>query len=165
MTDQERLQRNTERLQELDPLFAIRVKSVLDGLEARALRPRIQDAWRSPAAQTQAYLGGFSKLRFGFHNVTDAGGKPAALAADILDDNSPTASSSAFLLQLAALADQADLRSGIRWGLPLAFAAAIDRAIVAQDWQASVKIGWDPTHVETRAVTVAQARSGQRPIG
>ncbi len=163
MTDQERLQRNTERLQELDPLFAIRVKSVLDGLEARALRPRIQDAWRSPAAQMQAYLGGFSRLRFGFHNVTNADGKPAALAADILDDDAPTAPASFFLLQLAALAEQAGLRSGIRWGLLLTFARAIDRAIAAQDWHAGVKIGWDPTHIETQAVTVAQARSGQRP--
>ena len=164
MTEQERLQRNTERLQELNALFAARVKSVLDCLEARGLRPRIQDAWRSPAAQLQAYLSGHSKLRFGFHNVTDAAGKPAALAADILDDDAPTAPAHAFLLQLAALAEQADLSSGIRWGLPLAFASAIDTAIAAQDWQANVKIGWDPTHVETRAVTVAQARAGQRPL-
>ena len=164
MIEQERIQRNSERLLELNALFAVRVKSVLDGLKARGFRPRIQDAWRSPAAQIQAYLSGHSKLRFGFHNVTDVGGKPAALAADILDDDAPTAPAHAYLLQLAALAEQAGLHSGIRWGLPLAFARAIDTAIAAQDWEASVKIGWDPTHVETRAITVAQARAGQRPL-
>ena len=163
MNEQERAQRNVERLAEMYPSCALRVRAVLDDLEMQGLRPRIQAAWRSPADQLVAYRGGFSKLRFGFHNVTGVSGLPEALAADVLDDDAPTLPSSAYLLQLAAAAEKHGLRSGIRWGLPPALALAIDTAIRSEDWQASVKVGWDPTHIETTGVTVAQARLGQRP--
>lgn len=163
MTEQERLQRNAERLTELYPSFAMQVSAVIAELEARGLHPRIQDAWRSPDAQLQAYRNGFSRLRFGFHNVTSIDGKPQALAADVLDNDAPLNPSSAYLLQLAAVTQQHGLRSGIRWGLPAPLAAAIDRAIANQDWHSPVKIGWDPTHIETESVSVAEARLGQRP--
>ena len=39
-------------------------------LEAEGWRPRIQDGWRSIAAQELAFNSGHSKLKFGFHNVT-----------------------------------------------------------------------------------------------
>ena len=164
MNEQERMQRNTDRLQQLYPRFGQQIKRVLQTLEASGLRPRIQDAWRSPTQQLHAFQSGFSKLKYGFHNVTGTGGRPEALAADLLDDDSPLKPSSAFLLQLAAAAEQTGLQSGIRWGLPAALAHGIDKAIAAHDWQAPVKVGWDPTHVETRDITVAEAYSGQRPV-
>lgn len=159
MNEQERQQRNTERLQELNAGFRARLQGVLTALELHGLHPRIQDAWRSPQAQLDAWRHGFSKLRFGFHNVTDANGKPAALAADVLDNDAPITASSAYLLQLAAAAEQAGLHTGIRWGLPNEMAKAIDAAIARKDWHAKVKIGWDPTHVETTDITVAQAEA------
>ncbi|GAA4029020.1 hypothetical protein [Actimicrobium antarcticum] len=163
MTEQERLRRNAARLLELYPSFSKRVKRMLEDLESRGLHPRLQDAWRTPEDQLRAYRDGYSKLKFGFHNVTGPDGEPAALAVDVLDNSTPSSPSTAFLLQLSDAAEKAGLHSGIRWGLPSRLAAAIDRAIAANDWQARIKPGWDPSHIETTEVTVAQARSGRRP--
>lgn len=165
MNESARQQRNLDRLQELHPAFRQRVQIMLAALEAAGLHPRCQDAWRSPEQQLLAWRNGYSKLKFGFHNVTGTEGDPAALAVDVLDNDAPDTASPAFLLQLAAAAEQTGLRTGIRWGLPLALARAVDRAIAARDWQAAIKLGWDPTHVETCDVTVAQARAGLRPSG
>ncbi|MEN9627122.1 MAG: hypothetical protein RJA10_348 [Pseudomonadota bacterium] len=163
MNDTARRLRNQQRLQELFPTVAARVAAVIHDLEDEGWRPRIQDAWRSPAAQQAAFEAGHSKLRYGFHNVTGADGRPEALAVDLLDDDAPLNPAKPFLLRLAAAADQAGLATGIRWGLPAPLARAIDAAISLRDWQAAVKIGWDPTHVQATGVTVAQARAGARP--
>jgi len=40
---------------------------------------------------------------------------------------------------------------------------AIDDAIATADWNANVKIGWDPLHIEPTGMTVAEARAGKRP--
>jgi len=63
-------QPNAERLTELYPAFRKRVKAVLDTLASQGLRPRIQDAWRSPEDQLATYNSGHSKLKYGFNNVT-----------------------------------------------------------------------------------------------
>ena len=42
-------------------------------------------------------------------------------------------------------------------------ASAIDAAIAAKDWDANVKVGWDPTHVQPIDVTVSEAKAGGRP--
>ena len=75
----------------------------------------------------------------------------------------PTAPGRSYLLKLAAAAERQKLVTGIRWGLPAGLREAIDAAIAAQDWNAPVKLGWDPTHVEPTGITVAQARGGARP--
>lgn len=87
MREDARLSRNSQRLTELHPEFAARVRSVIAVLEARGFRPRIQDAWRSPEKQLEAVANGNSKHKFGFHNLTSAAGKPEALAVDLLDDD------------------------------------------------------------------------------
>ena len=163
MKDTARHQRNQQRLQELFPTVAARVAAVIRELEDEGWRPRIQDAWRSVAAQEAAYEAGHSKLRYGFHNVTGADGRPEALAVDLLDDDAPLNPGKPYLLRLAAAAEQAGLATGIRWGLSAKLAQAIDSAISLRDWQAPVKIGWDPTHVQPAGLTVAQARAGSRP--
>lgn len=163
MKEADRLARNKARLQELYPTFRNRLKRVIAELEADGLRPRIQDAWRSPEDQRKAYETGHSKLLFGFHNVTGAEGTPESLAVDLLDDDSPMASRRPYLLRLAAAAQHAGLYTGIRFGLPAALGAAVDAAIAAQEWDANIKIGWDPTHVEPTGITVANARAGRRP--
>jgi hypothetical protein len=163
MNEAARTQRNQSRLQELYPSFAARVAAVIAELEDEGWRPRIQDSWRSMAAQEAAYGAGHSKLKFGFHNVTGADGRPEALAVDMLDDDAPLNPGKPYLLRLAAAADHAGLVSGIRWGLSTKLARAVDAAILHREWHAPVKIGWDPTHLEPRGLTVAQARSGQRP--
>lgn len=163
MNETARRQRNQQRLQELHPAFAARVAALIRELEDEGWRPRIQDAWRSPAAQAAAFESGHSKLRYGFHNVTGDDGRPEALAVDLLDDDAALNPGKPYLLRLAAAAEHAGLATGIRWGLSLRLARAIDAAITLRDWQAPVKIGWDPTHVEPVGLSVAQARAGQRP--
>ena len=54
MNEQARQQRNDDRLTECFPAFAVRVRAVLDDMEARGFRPRIQDAHRSIADQLKA---------------------------------------------------------------------------------------------------------------
>ncbi|MFA5924573.1 MAG: hypothetical protein WC856_25345 [Methylococcaceae bacterium] len=162
MKETDRKNRNETRLLELYPTFRVRIKQVIVALEAKGIRPRIQDAWRSPVDQKKAYVSGHSKLLFGFHNVTASSGIPEALAVDLLDDDSPLSPSKNYLLQLAAAAETAGLITGIRWGVPKKLIGAIDAAIASRDWDANVKVGWDPTHVQSADITVAQAKAGTR---
>ncbi len=164
MKEAARHRRNRERLQELHPAFAARVAAVIDELQAEGWRPRIQTAWRPADDQAATQAAGHTRLKFGFHNITGANGEPQALAADLLDGDSPLDPGKPYLLRLAAAAENAGLTSGIRWGLPSALARAIDVAITNREWQAPVKIGWDPTHLQPQGLTVAQARAGQRPV-
>lgn len=163
MNEAARKQRNLTKLAELYPTFAARVKRVIQNLEATGLRPRIQDAWRSPEDQLDAFNKGNSKLKYGFHNVTGAANKKEALAVDLLDDDNPLCATPPYLLQVAAAAQANGLATGIRWGLPKALAAGIDAAIAAKDWQSPVKVGWDPTHIEPVGLTPSEAKAGKRP--
>ena len=163
MKEADRKKRNADRLAELYPTFRARLKKVITSLESGGIRPRIQDGWRSPAEQKKAHDGGHSKLLFGFHNVTARDGTPEALAVDLLDDDSPLSPGKSYLLQLAAAAEKAGLITGIRWGVPGKLVTAIDQAIAARDWNANVKVGWDPTHVQPTDVTVTEAKAGKRP--
>jgi len=163
MTEAKRKERNNQRVTELFPTFRARIVRVISDLEAAGLRPRIQDAWRSPAGQLAAVEGGTSKLKFGFHNVTGTGGVKESLAVDMLDDDFPLNSRRPYLLQLAAAAERNGLATGVRWGLPKALREAIDDVIATQDWSRPVKIGWDPTHVQPVGITATEAKNGARP--
>jgi hypothetical protein len=163
MQEAARKKRNEEKLIELYPSFRARIKRTIQALEAAGLRPRIQEAWRSPEAQRAAYESGHSKLLFGFHNVTGLAGNPEALAVDMLDDNAPLNPGKAYLLHLAAAAEKTGLMTGIRWGVPASLVSGIDAAIAAADWSAAVKVGWDPTHIQPVGMTAGEARSGTRP--
>ena len=163
MNEVQRKQRNAQRVTELWPSFGNKIKLVIAQLEAQGLRPRIQDAWRSPQDQLIAFKTGHSKLKFGFHNVTGADGQKEALAVDMLDDDHAANEGSEYLLHLAAAAESSGLVTGIRWGLPPKLRVAIDLAISNQQWKAPVKIGWDPSHVEPTGITPLQAKLGKRP--
>lgn len=159
MNEELRMARNAQRLTELHPAFASLLRRVIRRLEADGKRPRIQDAWRSPAEQLAAFRSGHSKLKFGFHNVSGANGERCGLAVDLLDDNAPTSPGSEYLLRLARAARDQQLETGIRWGLPARLVAAVDAAISNGDWRARVKVGWDPTHVQPVGVTPAEAQA------
>lgn len=163
MTEPKRKQRNAERLLELFPAFRARIANIISELETEGIRPRIQDAYRSPADQLIAFNTGHSKLKFGFHNVTGSNNEKESLAVDMLDDDNPLNISTRFLLKLAHASEKNGLTTGIRWGLPAKLRSAIDNALAAGDWDAPVKIGWDPTHVEPVGITVTQAKNGKRP--
>ncbi len=163
MKEVARIKRNEDRIAELYPTFGTRIKAVIADLEKQGLRPRIQDAWRSPIKQLEAFNSGHSKLKYGFHNVTGKDGTKEALAVDLLDDDSPANEGREYLLRLAAAAEKQNLSTGIRWGLAKKLRDAIDAAIAVKDWKAPVKIGWDPAHVEPTGITTADAKKGKRP--
>jgi hypothetical protein len=163
MKEADRKARNTQRLQELNPVFSARVAAIIATLEGSGLRPRIQAGYRSPEDQLDAFQRGVSKLKFGFHNFKTADGRPDSLAVDLLDDDHPAAEGAPYLLQLAAAAEANRCSTGIRWGVPVALAGAIDRAIAGRDWNTPVKTGWDPAHVQPSDITLADAKAGKRP--
>ena len=163
MNEQKRKERNDQRVTELWPSFAKKIKAVITNLESQGIRPRIQEAYRSPADQLVAFQTGHSKLKYGFHNVTGAGGKKESLAVDMLDDDHPAQEGVEYLLHLAAAAEAQGLQTGVRWGLPQNISAAVDTAIANKDWKAKVKVGWDPTHIQPVGITPQQAKAGQRP--
>lgn len=164
MTEEARKKRNSDRLTELFPTFSNRIAKVIEDLEARGLRPRIQDAYRSPEDQLKAFNAGHSKLKFGFHNVTGQDGEKESLAVDMLDDDHPLAPPLTYLLQLAAVAEGNGLTTGVRWGLPVKLRTAIDAAIAAQQWNGVSKVGWDPTHIQPMGISVKDAKAGKRPL-
>lgn len=136
MEETARRQRNFVRLGELHPVVRRKVAAIVSDLEGHGWRPRIQCAWRSPADQLAAFQGGYSKVKFGFHNVTAGNGTHEALAADILDDDHPLEEPAPFL---------AHLRSSARaHGMEAPFS-------------------WDACHVQICGITIAQARRGLRP--
>ena len=163
MLEKDRTARNQQMLTEMYPTFQTRVQAVLKELEGYGLRPRIQEAWRSPQAQMDAFRSGHSQVMYGFHNVTAADGTKEALAADIIDDNNPTSLNLLFILHLLAAAENNDLTTGVYWNLSAEKVAAIHTAIAAKDWNAKVYIGWDPLHVEVEGITTQDAKAGKRP--
>jgi len=163
MKEADRIERNEERLKELYPAFATRVKQVLLDLQSVGVRPRIQDAYRSPMDQMKAFTSGNSKRKFGFHNVTGPGGEKEALAVDIVDDDAPLNPSTAYLMKLAVAARRNGLVSGILWGLTPAEQKEVNDIIKLRNFKAPVKVGWDPAHVEPVGITVEEAKAGMRP--
>ncbi len=163
MDEAARIKRNDDRLTECFPEFAPRIRAVLTALEAQQFRPRIQEAYRSPEDQLQAFNTGFSKVKFGFHNITGAGGVKEALACDVLDDDNPLNPSSRYLLALALAARAEGLQTGILWGLPAPLAAGVEGALATRNLDAVVKVGWDPTHTEVAGLSIAAVKAGARP--
>ena len=163
MTEAARNKRNADKMKELFPAFAEVIGHVINDLEAGGVRPRIQEAYRSPADQLAAFNAGNSKLKFGFHNVTGADGRPESLAVDLRDDDHPLTPANRYLLQLARAARGRGLETGILWGLPTSLQAGVNSAISTSDFAAKVKVGWDPTHIQPLGITVDEARNGVRP--
>lgn len=164
MLEADRKIHNQGKLVELHPVFRSRAQAVLQELESAGLRPRITEAWRSAADQEAAYKSGKSQILYGFHNVTMADGGKEALAMDLVDDDNPQTTSTAFMLRLAAAAERNKLITGIRWGLSDDKAQAVNAALAAGNWNAPVHVGWDPLHVEISGLTTAEARMGKRPL-
>jgi len=163
MLEAQRIANNNKKLQEYYPPFGTRIEAILKELEAAGYRARIYTGWRSQAEQIEAYKHGTSKVQFGFHNVTGANGAKESLAADIIDDDHPTDTRLDFKLHLAAAAEAQGLTTGIRWDLKDEDSVLIDIALQNQHWDAKVRIGWDPLHVEPVGITIQEAKAGKRP--
>jgi hypothetical protein len=165
MTEEQREARNAEKLTECQLTFRRKVKAILEDLESHGLRPRIQEAWRSPARQKQLLAEGFTKVRWGMHNATDSDGKPESLAVDILDDDRPNNESTQFLLLLASSAKAHGCITGIAWGLSQKSRKRVEEAIAEREFDAPIPVGWDPCHVQIGGISVREARAGKRPTG
>lgn len=164
MKEAARIDRNKQRLGELFPAFAKRVAAVIKEMESLGFRPRIQDAHRTIADQLKAFNNGFSDVKFGFHNVTGAGGKPESLAVDLLDDDHPLSPTRKYVITLASVAQKQKLHSGIFFRLKTAAERkALQDAIDKLNFDLRVRIGFDPTHLEPTGLTIAQAKAGARP--
>jgi hypothetical protein len=163
MNEADRKLYNQKKLEELYPWFRMRIEAVLREMELAGFRPRVQTAWRSPADQLDAYRRGTSKLQYGFHNVTGSNGEKEALAADIWDDDLLAKVKVDYMLRLAAAAEAQGLITGIRWDLKDEDAVLIDIALQNKNWNAKVRVGWDPLHVEATGMRPNEAREGRRP--
>jgi hypothetical protein len=163
MNEDARKARNKQRLGECFPAFAQRVQAVIRDLEAERFRPRIQDAHRSIEDQLLAFKNGTSQVKFGFHNVTGSNGKPEALAVDLLDDDHPLSPTRKYLIRLAGIAEVHGLQTGIFFGLPATLRKGLRKAIEDLNFSGSVKIGFDPTHLEVTGISIEEAKDGKRP--
>ena len=164
MKEPARVERNKQRLGECFPVFAKRVANVIKDMETLGFRPRIQDGHRTIEDQLKAFNNGFSDVKFGFHNVTGATGKPESLAVDLLDDDHPLAPPRKYVITLASVAQKRQLHSGIFFRLKTAAERkALQDAIDSLDSDLKIRIGFDPTHLEPTGLTIAQAKAGIRP--
>lgn len=177
MKEPVRLARNQARILELHPSIQPGILGLLARLETPeggGFRPRIQEAWRSPADQSADYEKKVSSVPFGFHNLTGAAGEKLALAVDLLNDDDPVwpkgwqdspgparAKRIEYSLRLALYSREAGFRTGILWGLPPEKRKAIEAALAASDFSALVRIGWDPLHVETAALSLEDLKAGR----
>lgn len=166
MKEEKRRERNAQKSAECFPWFRKRLLETIHDLETQGFRPRIQEAWRSPADQLTAFKNGNSKLKFGYHNATGPTGEKQSLAVDLLDDDAPMAPGRRYLLALAIAAGDHQLNTGVTWGLPAKLRKTITDAIAARNANADIsKIGWDPCHVEITGVSVSDVEAGKRPKG
>jgi len=164
MLESERIAYNKNKLKDLYPAFRTRIEAVLKEMEDAGYRPRLQVTWRSVADQLDAYRRGKTRVLFGFHNITGANGVREALAVDIWDDNLLDKVKVDFILHLAAAAEAQGLTTGVRWDLPDEDSVLIDIALQNQNWDAKIRVGWDPLHVEPTEITIEEAKAGKRPV-
>jgi len=163
MNEADRKAYNQNKLKDIYPFFRTKIEAVIREMELAGYRPRVQTAWRSPADQLDAYRRGTSKVQYGFHNVTGTNGEKEALAADIWDDDLLQKVKVNFMLRLAAAAEANGLITGIRWDLPDEDSVLIGIALQNKNWDAKIRVGWDPLHVEVTGMTTQEAREGRRP--
>ncbi|RYX86623.1 hypothetical protein EON83_00125 [bacterium] len=162
---------NTQRLAKMAPWARPKVAAVISDLEGHGYRPLIDgQVYRTPSQQAALKAAGRSSVSYSFHTVTDLDSKgkrtlPASFAADIVDKRYGWNSKTPYWLTLARSAEAHQMATGIRWGLPSADRQKISGAIQARNFLASVRLGWDPAHVEPSGsiLTLSQAKAGKRP--
>ncbi|HVP38573.1 MAG TPA: hypothetical protein VMS93_05245 [Candidatus Saccharimonadales bacterium] len=155
--------RDRDKLARLHPVFAQRILAILSDLEAVGLRLSVKEGWRSPEEQLKGYKAGLRLRSFSYHNLTGERGQPEALAADLVDPANPSALNVPAALMLAYAAKNHGCTTGVTWGLPARLADAVRAAVASGEWNAPVRLGWSPFHVQPADVSLAAARAGKRP--
>jgi peptidoglycan L-alanyl-D-glutamate endopeptidase CwlK len=104
-----------KKLESMNPLFRVKVKSVVSALRKRGFQPKIFYGWRSVEVQLELFRRGRTKVKFSFHNAQRLDGTPNSYAADIIDRRwgwGEAAEANGFW---RALGDEAKKR-GLVWG-------------------------------------------------
>jgi hypothetical protein len=70
---------------DLEPSFAAKLDKLFAAMKAREFAPSLIVGWRNEAWQRNAYLKGTSRLLYSLHTVTYPDGRPAGLAADVVE--------------------------------------------------------------------------------
>lgn len=163
MDESKRVSYNNERLLLIDKSVRAKIAAVIKDMEGHGLKPLIaKEVWRNPKEQLALYKAGRSKVSWGFHCACTPDGKPASLAADIIDADLAWNASRKFWLMLGSSAMAHGLGWGGMWGLPKSLKTGLLKVIECKDWDCAVKFGWDVAHIETTNVTVKEARAGKR---
>lgn len=123
-----------EHLASLDIRIRAKVAAILSDLRGHGLDPVIAQSWRSTKEQAALKANGRSTVSWSFHNATIRG-KPAALAADIVDRKLFWGASQDFWRKLGSSAKAHNLTWGGNW-----------------------KRFRDVAHVEIKGLTLPQAR-------
>lgn len=127
-----------EHLANLDERIRAKVAAILSDLRGHGLDPVIAQSWRSTAAQARLKREGRSTVSWSFHNHK-LGGRPAALAADIVDRR-------------------------LGWNVGQTFWTLLGRSARAHGltWGGNWKRFKDVAHVEIRGLSLAQAKRESR---
>lgn len=132
----------TRNLAGLRPEFREKVRRILRDMEKYlGYRCYVASGLRTEAEQRRLVAQGRSKTNRSRHLK--------GLAADIVPVELGWNAPPSFWLRLGYLAEREGLGWGGFYGLPRGLRAALRKAYGAKDWEARVKIGWDPAHVET----------------
>jgi hypothetical protein len=156
LSENQRRMANEDRLAKCDAGFAAKVRAVIYDLESSGFKPWVAESWRSPKHQVQAFTLGHSQVKFGFHNVVGSRREPRAFAVDLIDTPGANAPSQAYALRLSSVAHHYNLNTGILWGLSHQQRRVVAKAIEALHACRSVKIGWDPCHLEPADRSLSQ---------
>ena len=127
----------THAPEDLDPAFRRCLDGLLDAMQAAGWRPVLRATWRDQARQAWYQRSGSSQISNSLHQVNGAGGRPASLAADLVQGWPlwlvPV--HARFYLDLRAKADASGLITGGTWSRTSWVWAPFD-------------LGWDPGHVQ-----------------
>jgi hypothetical protein len=147
---------NEDRLAKCDAGFAAKVRAVIHDLEGSGFKPWVAESWRSPKHQVQAFSLGHSEVKFGFHNVVGSRREPRAFAVDLIDAPGADAPSQEYALRLSSVAHHYNLTTGILWGLSNPERRVVGKAAETPHAYRTVKIGWDPCHLEPADRSLSQ---------
>ena len=166
MTIRDRATRNSIKISELHPSFAVKVRAILRDLEGKGWSPVIVCGWRSEEEQLRLYKQKRTKIKYGFHNITGKNGKPESFAVDIIDANLGYKAPNAFWLMLASSALAHGCETGVLWtGANILLRKRIADAIKERKfYEYKGPLGWDPSHVQMfPSSKLADLKKGWRP--
>lgn len=140
--------------------FRTTVKQIMSELEKKNFQPILGSAYRSPEEQKEKIDKGYSKTKtvYGYHVALNEKGEKSALAVDLVDkrynwgegSNDIKLGAEQFFKALGEICHSPTFKTKVTWG---------------GDWEPKTFTvsgetftrGWDPAHIQTKAVTMEQS--------